>query len=148
MTDMQGDLHPQTKKSPRRKRFIVAAVVLLLAVGYLSYVNFSASAAYYVTPSELKAKGTEAIDQKMRMDGAVVPGTVEWNGKTLQLTFTITDKTGVQEKAAFPVSYRGVLPDTFKEGGEVIVEGTFNASGTFQATKLWARCPSRFEEKT
>jgi cytochrome c-type biogenesis protein CcmE len=139
---MQENTDVQVKRAPRRKKFIVAGAVLLLALGYLAYVNFSASATYYLTPSELQALGPEAFEQTVRVDGTVAPGNIEWSGKSLVLKFTITD-----EGASFPVTYRGVVPDTFKAGGEVIVEGTYNADGTFEATRLWARCPSRYERK-
>lgn len=139
---MQESAKVQVKRSPRRKRFIIAGVVLLVALGYLSYVNFSASATYYLTPTELQALGPEAFEQKVRVDGTVAPGNIEWDGKSLLLKFTIAD-----EGASFPVTYKGVVPDTFKAGGEVIVEGTYNPDGTFNATKLWARCPSRYEQK-
>ena len=45
----------------------------------------------------------------------------------------------------FPVVYRGIAPDTFTDGVDVVVEGRMQSDGTFQATTLLAKCASRYE---
>ena len=71
------------------------------------------------------------------MKGNVVPGTIEKD--ELVLRFEMSD--GV---TAVPVTYKGIVPDTFGENGEVVVEGTL-ASGNFEADFLMAKCPSKYE---
>ena len=62
-------------------------------------------------------------------------------GSTLR--FIMTD--GQQD---LPVSYVGVVPDSFKAGGQTVVEGKLDPEGTFQATTLLAKCPSKYEPDT
>ena len=49
------------------------------------------------------------------------------------------------EAQRIPVSYEGPLPDVFKEGGEVVATGRFNAGGLFVASEVTAKCPSKYE---
>lgn len=58
--------------------------------------------------------------------------------------FTLLDNTGLDMK--IDVAYTGVLPSAFDTSGEVIIIGTFDESGTFNAGKLISRCPSKFTE--
>jgi cytochrome c-type biogenesis protein CcmE len=46
---------------------------------------------------------------------------------------------------SLPVIYQGVVPDTFKVGNEVVVEGTLKSNGIFQAYTLMPKCPSKYE---
>ncbi|MCA2992837.1 cytochrome c maturation protein CcmE, partial [Gemmatimonas sp.] len=57
-----------------------------------------------------------------------------------ELTFIMTDGT-----KTYPVHYRGVAPDTFTDGVDIVVEGRLDANGVFQATTLLAKCASRYE---
>jgi cytochrome c-type biogenesis protein CcmE len=57
----------------------------------------------------------------------------------LHVTFTEKDGT-----ASMPVEYRGTLPDIFKPGITVVVEGRLGTDGIFHARSLLAKCPSRF----
>ena len=64
---------------------------------------------------------------------SVVPGGREY-------AFRVTDGAKV-----FPVVYRGIAPDTFTDGVDVVVEGRMDEDGTFRATTLLAKCASRYE---
>jgi cytochrome c-type biogenesis protein CcmE len=57
----------------------------------------------------------------------------------LRLLFTIQD-----EKASIAVDYEGVVPDSFKPGGEIIVEGTYTGDGKFKATTIMPKCASKY----
>lgn len=150
MADMKDSALPTTGKPRRRKRFIVAAVMLGMALVYLGYQTF-ANSTYSVSPSELKNLGDKALARQVRVNGTVVPGTIERSGKTFILKFNVIDP--VDEGAApsistaMPVVYKGVVPDTFQDGAKVIIEGKYNPDGTFQATRLMVGCPSRYERK-
>ena len=56
------------------------------------------------------------------------------------MSFSVTDGAEV-----IPVTYRGVIPDTFTDSVDVVVEGRYNKDGTFVATTLLAKCASRYE---
>lgn len=94
---------------------------------------------YYVTVSELVSDSAEVRREGVRVAGRVVPGSVRRDA--LEMTFELTD--GV---ASVPVHYRGVVPDTFGEDGEVVAEGTYTRAGLFEAFHLLNKCPGKYEE--
>jgi cytochrome c-type biogenesis protein CcmE len=120
-----------------RIRFLVGFVVILGAVGFLVARGAKNAMVYYITVTELLQKDRGADLAGLRVKGNVVPGTIEHGD--LVLRFEISD--GV---TAVPVTYRGIVPDTFGENGEVVVEGSL-AGGQFEADFLMAKCPSKYE---
>ena len=70
------------------------------------------------------------------------PGTIRRDQATQQVDFVVSD--GVKE---YPVTYRGIVPDTFTDANdiEVIVEGRLGRDGVFHATEVFAKCGSRYE---
>ncbi|MGH2517683.1 MAG: cytochrome c maturation protein CcmE, partial [Ktedonobacterales bacterium] len=79
--------------------------------------------------------------QTVRVAGIVAPNVAK-NDKTQVVHFTITDTGG-----ALPVVYSGIIPDIFRPGIQVVVEGHV-ANGVFQAQNLLAKCPSKFQSAT
>lgn len=128
---------------PRRKRKIRAVVLLtvaLLLAGALVYTSFSA-ATEAATPSQLVAAAEAG--RSYELTGKVVAGSVERRGE--ELRFAVRDRAG---QTAIPVVYSGVVPDPFREGREVIVEGRVRG-GTLVADRdsLVTKCPSKFTEQ-
>jgi cytochrome c-type biogenesis protein CcmE len=70
---------------------IGGAVIIVGVFAYLLYGGIDQNVVYFLTPHELLAKGTRAIDAPVRLGGQVKPGSVKWNDATLDLRFTITD---------------------------------------------------------
>ena len=98
---------------------------------------------YYLTPGELTArvKGDSTFfDTGVKMGARVVPGTIDRDPSGRAVKFSVTDGAQV-----IPVSYRGVIPDTFTDSVDVVVEGRYHRDGTFVATTLLAKCASRYE---
>jgi cytochrome c-type biogenesis protein CcmE len=131
--------------SPRRPRvanpkILIAAAVIFAAVGFLVYTAVASTAVYYLTVSELQAKGPEVYGQSVRVAGNVVAGSIQRDPTSFDVRFMAADGSG-----QMPVAYRGVLPDIFGDGIEVVVEGKYGADGTFAASTLLAKCPSKFE---
>ena len=122
--------------------FIIAAIVILGAVIYLVFANTQASAVYYMTVSELKHCTTCTV-QSVRVAGIVRAGSVVRNDAQEQIAFTIVDG-----KQMLPVSYSGVVPDIFRPGIQVVVEGHYSGQGPFKAQTLLAKCPSKFQSAT
>ena len=124
----------------KKRKFIIGGLILFLAIGYLGFMGFSNSASYYFTVSEVLAQGSSIYNQDVRVNGTVVPGSVEQKSDDLSLTFNVTEggKT-------LPVVYHGVVPDTFRPDGDIVVEGTLGAGGVFQAKTLMPKCPSKYE---
>ena len=130
----------------KQSRFVAGALVLVGIVGYLAVTGMKDSMMYYYTPDELAAKVTAdptARNVGAKVGGRVVPGSVKFDARTLDLRFTVVDIAS--GRTTFPVYHNGPLPDTFEEGRDVVVEGKLNEAGTFEATKVLTKCGSRYE---
>jgi cytochrome c-type biogenesis protein CcmE len=130
---------------PRRRlplSFIIGGLAILAAVIYLVYANTQANALYYMTVSELK-HCTICTTQSVRVAGVVQQGSIVRDDQKQLVTFVIAQ--GGQQLA---VSYSGVVPDIFRPGIEVVVEGHYTGQGPFQAQNLLAKCPSKFQAVT
>lgn len=130
----------ETPTSPKRRaKFLVGGALLAVAVPVLIVwaLGRPGAASFYVTVSEAKAQGVTSQDY--RVNGTVVPGSIEREG--LVTTFRVTD--GETEMA---VTTDRPLPDTFKDESEVVVKGDLEGS-TFVATEVLAKCPSKFKAK-
>jgi len=125
----------------RRKRFIIGGLIICLAMFFLGYIAFMSGATYYYEVDELLDQGGSIIGQTVRVSGKVAPD-VEQEVEGLTLRFTITDNTGVD--ASLPVIYQGVVPDTFKVGNQVVIEGKYTAIGIFEAKTIITKCSSRY----
>lgn len=125
---------------PARKRTIRLVVALTAAVvlaGALVYTSFSASSPAK-TPSQLL--GAAQAGRTYQLTGKVAKGSVHEQGDTLD--FRVSDRQG---GASVPVSYRGAVPDPFREGREVIV--TVRKEGAVfvgERDSLVTKCPSKF----
>jgi len=75
--------------------------------------------------------------------GVVRAGSIVHDDATQRVSFVIDDG-----KATLPVSYSGVVPDIFRAGIQVVVEGKYSGQGAFQAQTLLAKCPSKFQAAT
>lgn len=127
-------------KEKKRLKVIVFSSILFSIVGYLTYTGIRDTMAYYLTVSELLAKGSSAENVGLRVGGEVIPDSIQWDPKDLKLRFRIRDQgSGLQ------VNYQGVVPDSFKPGKKVVVEGRYTGDGIFKATTIMPTCPSRYE---
>jgi cytochrome c-type biogenesis protein CcmE len=115
-----------------KPKFLVGGVVILAALAYMIYAGVSQSVVYFVTPSELGA--APVAGKAYRVGGMVVPGSLHWEPRTLDLTFTISDG-----KRAIPVRHKGTPPDLFGEGRGAVVEGSWSADGYFKASHIMAK---------
>lgn len=126
-----------------RTKFLVGAGVILLAAGYLMASSIRTTSVYYLTPSELQTKlaaDPSIRDVGVKLGARVVPGSIRRAAGGREYTFHVTD--GARD---VPVIYRGIAPDTFTDGVDVVVEGRLGQDGTFHATTLLAKCASRYE---
>ncbi len=131
-----GELLVKRKKT----KFIVGGVIIALVIGYLVYAGVRDTTVYYMTPTELLAKGEAVYGQGVRASGRIRDGSINWDPKTLELKFVLVDG-----KKSIPIHYQGVVPDTFKYGVDVVVEGKLVNDQLFEATMLLAKCPSKYE---
>ena len=94
---------------------------------------------YYMTVAELKAQGDAVYGDKIRLGATVADGSIQ-SGPDGTTRFVVTDGANT-----LPVAYKGSLPDTFEDGADVVLQGKMATSGTFEASSLLAKCPSKYE---
>jgi cytochrome c-type biogenesis protein CcmE len=126
----------------------LGALVIAGLVGWLG-ASRSGDAAftYFQTLGEFRASG--AVGEPVRVHGFVALGTIERDVAAKRVTFAVQEQAphaGGSPEGALRVEYASLeTPDLFKDGAEVVVEGRLEPSGTFHATNLLAKCPSKFE---
>lgn len=118
-------------------RLVIALSVAAVLAVFLVYVSFAGGSTPLVQPSELaQHEGNVQL-------GGVVVGPMSGNARENGLRFEVRDVKGT---ATVPVLYQGSVPDQFKAGREVMVEGELR-SGTFVADRMITKCPSKYSPK-
>ena len=136
------------KTSPNTIRIGIAVAIVLVTISWLAWSGIGASKSYYVTIPELSAMGNKAYQSQLRLEGFVVPGSIEQNGT--HVTFVLNEFESHSPKVAtgrlMTVSYKGSEPppDTFKDDAQALAEGTYGRDGVFHATVLQAKCASKY----
>ena len=143
MTESNAAPKPRTggRGGDKQIKFAIGGAIVVLGIGYLILSSIQGATAYYLTVSELKAKGPSIQGKSVRVSGTIVGDTIEWNARDLILNFDIADDSG-----SLSVVYKGVRPDMFRDGAEAVVEGKYSGEGVFNANTLLLRCPSKYEE--
>jgi len=116
----------------RRRRFLAGGLVIVAAIAYLIWSGVSQSVVYFVTPSELLAAPVPS--KTYRLGGLVQAGSLKWEPKSLDLSFTLSDG-----KASVPVRHKGAPPDLFAEERGAVVEGSWTKDGYFKASLILAK---------
>lgn len=125
---------------PKQQRLVLALVALavLAIAGVIAAFALQDTAAYFKAPSDIAA-APPAPGETIRLGGLVKAGSVSRSQDGLVMSFTVTDMA-----AETPVSYRGIVPDLFREGQGVIATGSFDASGRFAARELLAKHDEKY----
>jgi cytochrome c-type biogenesis protein CcmE len=136
------------KISPNTLRIGIAATVIVGTIVWLAMSGYSANKSYYVTIAELGGMGDKAYHSQLRVEGFVVPGSIEHNGP--HVDFVLNEFESHSPKAAsgrlLKVTYKGSEPppDTFKDDSQALAEGSFGRDGVFHASVLQAKCASKY----
>ena len=134
----------------RRYKFGVGAGVLVAAIGYLMYAGLQQSSAYYVTVDEFLARRDELTGQGLRVAGRVAAGSLvsRTSAAGTEMTFAIGDFKGPAPAGqTVRVAFKGIVPDMFAEGRDVIIEGRYS-DGTLRAQQIMTSCPSKYEAES
>jgi cytochrome c-type biogenesis protein CcmE len=129
---------PQSQRQ-RRFRFLLMTLGVTAVITYLIYTGMRDTMGYYLTVSELLTH-TASAQEILRVSGKVQDGSSQWDPATHTLQFVMLDDA----QKTVPVVYRGVVPDSFKQGQNVIVEGTY-ANDVFTAKQMLTPCASKYE---
>lgn len=147
-------------------KFIIGGVLILAAVVYLIFSSTQANAEYFMTVDELKAKGLQAIGQNLRISGAVIGSTIQYDAGNMNVVFEIAQvpgdtatveaqgglaavlHTAVTDptRAHLAVIYHGPKPDLLKDEAQAIMTGHLGEDGSFYADELLLKCPTKYEE--
>jgi cytochrome c-type biogenesis protein CcmE len=154
----------QNKKKPNLK-LIIGGVIILAAVLYLIISSTMANANYFMTVSELLSQKQELSGKNIRMSGAIIGSTIEYDPQKMDLIFQVAEIPGdykeidrrgglakvLAEAVNDPtlprltIHYQGPKPDLMKDEAQAIVTGALDQHGIFQATELLMKCPSKYE---
>lgn len=131
----------KTMSQRKKKRLYVvlgALAVLGIAVG-LMLMAFSQDIRFFRTPADLTETDITS-GSRFRLGGLVEEESVKRNGTELRFVVTDTIKT-------VPVFYDGIVPDLFREGQGVVIEGRFDGNGVFQADSVLAKHDENYVPK-
>lgn len=123
------------------KKFIIGGVVVVLALAVLGYAAFMGGNTYYYDVGQFLDEGAAVLGKNVRVSGLVAEGSYK---QGFDLYFTLEDMTGRND--TLKVVYNGSVPDTFKEGQQIVAEGKLIAGeDTFVASQLVIKCSSKYE---
>ena len=123
----------------KKKKFVIGGFIVIIAIAYLTFMGFSNQSSANYTVSQFLEQRSSVYGDTVRVNGHVAPGSLMQEDVGRTLRFTITDG-----EASLSVFYQGVVPDTFKVGNDVVIEGYLDSVGIFQAHTLMPKCPTRY----
>jgi cytochrome c-type biogenesis protein CcmE len=149
-----------------RAKFIVGGLLILAAVIYLIASSTQASAEYFMTVDELSAKGSSVVGRDLRVSGAVIGATIQYDPQTLNLSFEVANVPGDNKeidaqgglaavlhqavidpnRSHLKVLYNGPKPDLLRDEAQAIMTGHLGEDGVFYVDELLLKCPTRYEE--
>ncbi|HEY3473704.1 MAG TPA: cytochrome c maturation protein CcmE [Anaerolineales bacterium] len=150
----------------RINKFVIGGILILGAVVFLIWTSTAASAEYFLTIDELNAKGSGVVDKNLRVSGAVIGDSIQYDAQTLTLNFEVAhvpaDNLAVKtegglaealhqavldpSRARMKVVYVGPKPDLLRNEAQAIMTGHLGTDGVFYAEELLLKCPTRYEE--
>jgi len=130
-------------------RFGELVVAIVGALVWLAMGGTNESKTYFKTISELTRMGEQAQTKRLRVDGYVEPGSIVRRGAEVSFVIHQDPDKRRQDGLRLKVVYKGMdpLPDTFKDDAQAIADGKLGPDGVFQATKIQAKCASKYEAK-
>jgi cytochrome c-type biogenesis protein CcmE len=126
-----------------QKKLIVGGLILACAVGYLGITGAQSGWVYFLDVDAYVLEARTVADtasKRARVHGIVAEEGVDVRPAELFARFDLKGETSV-----LPVEYNGPIPDLFKPGVEVVVEGACDARGVFVADVLMTKCASKYE---
>lgn len=148
-----------------RFKFIIGGVLIIVAVVYLIVSSSQANAQYFITIDELQANPAANINRSLRVSGAVVGESIQYDSKNLVLSFVVAHVPGDNaeieaqgglaqllheavidpDRARMSVVYNGVQPDLLRDEAQAIMTGQLGEDGIFYADELLLKCPTKYE---
>ena len=162
---MEQTLTPRAS-SANRLKFIIGGLLILAAVAYLIFSSTKASAQYFLTIDELSARGNSMVGKSVRISGAIIGNSIQYDPKTLTLSFTVAHVPGDNKevdaegglvavlhaavidpnRSHLKVVYTGPKPDLMRNEAQAIMTGKLGADGVFHADELLLKCPTKYQD--
>ena len=147
-------------------KFVIGGVLILGAVVFLIWSATASTSEYFLTIDELNAKGSSIVDKNLRVSGAVIGDTIQYDASSLTLTFEVAHVSGDNSeletegglaealhqavldpsRSRMTVVYVGPMPDLLRHEAQAIVTGHLGEDGIFHADELLLKCPTKYEE--
>lgn len=149
-----------------RVKFIIGGILIVAATIYLIISSTRANAQYFFTIDEMNARGQSVIGQNVRISGAVIGDSIQYDPQTLTLSFTIAnvpaDNKQIEAEGGLAavlhaavtdpsrthmqVAYVGPKPDLLRDEAQAIITGRMDEDNIFHADELLLKCPTKYEE--
>jgi cytochrome c-type biogenesis protein CcmE len=160
-------MQPSSNRGIRgRGKFIMGGVLILAAIVYLIFSSTKANAEYFITVDDLHGNTTNYVGKSVRISGAVVGSSIQFNPDTSKLTFDVANVPGdnatieklgglskvLHDAVTDPtrqrlsVIYNGPKPDLMRDEAQAIMTGHLGEDGIFYADELLLKCPTKYED--
>jgi cytochrome c-type biogenesis protein CcmE len=167
MADQEVEQSVSTQASSGgRAKFIVGGLLIVAAIVYLIVTSTQASAQYFLTVDELTERIGSEIGRDVRVSGAVIGDSVQYDPQSLTLEFSIAhvpgdnseieaqgglgkvlyDAVNDPDRSRIQVVYIGPKPDLLRHEAQAIMTGELGEDGVFYADELLLKCPTKYEE--
>jgi cytochrome c-type biogenesis protein CcmE len=147
-------------------KFYIGGFVIIAAVIYLIVTSTQANAQYFLTVDELIAQNQSITEKQVRVSGAVLGETIQYDPEKLNLSFTVVhipadnqeietagglakvlhEAVNNQNLSRVNIIYNGPKPDLLQNEAQAIITGHLGKDGIFYADELLLKCPTRYEE--
>ena len=166
---VMNDLHP-IEVEPRKGnplKFIIGGLIIVAAITFLIVSSLQANVQYFLTVDEVieKQQSGELSGRNIRLSGAVLGDSIQYDMDNLELRFTIVHVPGDIElvdeegglaaalhkavidpdRSRLDVVYYGARPDLLQNEAQAILTGELLADGVFEAEELLLKCPTKYE---
>ncbi len=149
-----------------RGKFIIGGLLVMAAVAYLIFSSTKANAEYFITVDELHNQADSMVGRSLRISGAVVGSTIQFNPELNILSFDIANVPGDNATIAaqgglakvlhdavvdpsrnrLSIDYLGPKPDLMRDEAQAIITGHLGEDGIFHADELLLKCPTKYED--
>ena len=147
-------------------KFMIGGFLILGAVVFLIVSSTAATSEYFMTINELNEKGSKVVNKSLRVSGAVLGDTIQYDAESLTLTFEVAHVPGDNaeieaqgglaevlhqatvdpSRERLKVVYVGPMPDLLRNEAQAIMTGRLGEDGIFYADELLLKCPTKYEE--
>jgi len=149
-----------------RAKYLIGGLVIMVAVLFLIYSSTKTTGEYFLTVDELMLKQASMVGRNLRVSGAVIGSSIQFDPVSQDLAFEIANVPGdnasikaqgglarvLHEAVVDPsrsrlhVVYTGAKPDLMRDEAQAIITGHLGSDGIFHADELLLKCPTRYEQ--